>query len=277
MTSSEGAAPPLAVFIHIPKTAGTSLRSAIRRQYGASAVLYNNASILDHEHQSALAQAALAAGRRLTAVSGHFLPGIHAAVGRSDARYITLLRDPVDRVLSHYHHIRRNDTPHIVINDDDLAQWLSTSTASNNLQTRVLAARFGAPVPLADDDALARAKATLEGFAVIGLTERFADSLLLIAERLDWRFPKYRKQNVNPAGRISWPIAEEIRNQAATYNRLDLELYKWACEQFESELAARGFPERVRAAAFPVANRARSVIGDTRKLIRRHTGRRVGG
>lgn len=274
MISAEGTRPPLTVFLHIPRTGGITLRNAIRREYGSAAELYNGESILDHEHQLALVQSALDEGRQLRAVTGHFLPGVHTAVGRDDARYVTLLRDPVDRVLSQYHHSRRNGERHSVNDDDDLAYYIRTSAGADNLQTRVLAAQFGAPAPPADTAALARAKATLEGFAVVGLTERFLDSLLLIAERLDWRFPRYRKRNANPAGDISLSVAEELRAEAARRNHLDLELYEWARRRFESDLDLRTPRARVRAAAFPAVNWLTYRIAGTRGWIMR---RRAGG
>lgn len=276
VTSAEGPAPPLTVFAHIPKTGGTTLGSAIRREYGSAATLFNGESILDHEHQLALVQSALDAGRQLRAVVGHFLPGVHTAVGRDDARYVTLLRDPVDRVLSHYHHSRRHGKRHSVSDDDDLAYYLRTSASADNLQTRVLAARFGAPVPPADAAALARAKATLEGFAAVGLTERFTDSVLLFADQLDWRFPRYRKKNRNPAGKISLLVTEELRAEAARRNHLDLELYEWARRRFESDLDLRTPRARVRAAAFPVVNELVFMIADTRRWVMRRRPARTG-
>ena len=93
------------VFIHIPKTAGTSLRRAMGHAYAPSERLY----LYDAPHlEGAMLRREfleLPAERRagLRFVMGHFVYGVHRSIPHN-SRYVTILRDPVERVVSHYYH-----------------------------------------------------------------------------------------------------------------------------------------------------------------------------
>ncbi len=100
---------PLYVFLHIPKTAGTSLVQMMKAALGpgeyldlygvnrTTDVLVRDLAALSPERK---AQIKFAAGHQVWC-------GIHEALGRP-ARYITFLRSPVSRVLSCYRMMRRD-------------------------------------------------------------------------------------------------------------------------------------------------------------------------
>jgi hypothetical protein len=91
---------PFWLFMHIPKAAGTTLRSIVDAQYGADAVLtyYNqrNRQLLDN-----LPYVLMDERRSYRALIGHFSFGVHEGLPRL-ARYVTFLRDPVTRAVSAY-------------------------------------------------------------------------------------------------------------------------------------------------------------------------------
>ena len=117
MAATEAA--PLVV-VHVPKTAGTSLRVALREAYGER--------LVEDDGDRPLTQAAWA--RRMAAWASGWgrasrLPPGHCAVGHflalkyrrcAGARFAVWTRDPVDRVLSRYAHYLRDmasgDTAH---------------------------------------------------------------------------------------------------------------------------------------------------------------------
>lgn len=92
------------LFLHIPKTAGTSFLATLRNLYGDARVLR-----LDGHGENIPAQIDDAVARRLgglDCIAGH-LP-LHAFAGHLDRfRIFTILRHPVARVLSLYRFLRR--------------------------------------------------------------------------------------------------------------------------------------------------------------------------
>lgn len=106
------------VSVHLPKTAGTSFAEALQRVHGDGLRLDNADRPLAHargeRRLSALRQACAMAGQVLpdACVHGHFLPLKYALARRT--RFCVWLRDPVQRVVSRYHHYRRHgaNEPH---------------------------------------------------------------------------------------------------------------------------------------------------------------------
>jgi hypothetical protein len=88
-------------------------------------------------------------------------------------------------------------------------------------------------------ETLAQAKGHVEAhFDAVILSERFDEGLLLLAGKLGWSTPYYLRRKV---GRYS-PVAAKpdaaARRVIEEHNALDLELYAWARERFESLAAA---------------------------------------
>ena len=74
-----------------------------------------------------------------------------------------------------------------------------------------------------DDRILDQAKENLtKSFSVVGISERFEESLMLMAQTFDWEIPFYENRKVSKTRpQIDPGAVEMIRD----HNRLDLELY----------------------------------------------------
>ncbi len=85
-------------FLHIPKTGGTSLSSLMDKHYPKDQILQYKL-IEDLRKNWPLDTS------NIRFIRGHFFYGIHHLFGRQNMRYFTMLRNPIDRVISSYRHI----------------------------------------------------------------------------------------------------------------------------------------------------------------------------
>src|SRR5271155_2663578 len=88
------------VFLHIPKTAGTTLTHILQRSHPARLVCKSTGM---PEQLDALMEMPAEARAALSLVTGHFPYGIHRHFARP-VTYVTFLRRPVDRVISAYYY-----------------------------------------------------------------------------------------------------------------------------------------------------------------------------
>src|SRR5947208_10260939 len=93
------------IFLHIPKTAGTTLNRILERQYSPLAIFTMDPYRIRATAER-LKRLPERRRRRLRVVRGHLFYGIHESLPQG-ATYITLLREPVARFLSSYYFILR--------------------------------------------------------------------------------------------------------------------------------------------------------------------------
>ena len=251
---------PLArfIFVHIPKTGGQSISAVIWRQYLEQAIfqVYSADERDAIDRFNALPQQGRDAIR---AVTGHMHYGLQDHLGPYRWRCITLLREPVARIVSHYHYAKR--TPQsplhqqIVEEGLDLEGYVTRSEYAgifNNGQVRLLGNEVFAEES-ADRASLERAKRNLQACAAVGITERFASSVILMKRALGWRMPLFPVRNVAPTDPA--PISSRERAVIEARNDLDIELYEFARDLHKAQVAEHGLSLRSESAAFDALNR----------------------
>jgi hypothetical protein len=242
--------------VHIPKTAGTTFLAILRENFPGGVGSVGNAfkgnGGFDTGPMWRLRDAPVQRTRDMHVLSGH-LPFAVRDVLPVDTRYITFLRDPVERTLSQYYGLlklsRRNPLP----GDGSLAAVLAEGNIIyDNLQTRMLA---GDEEPVAEvgDETLERARENLRGaFTAFGLVERFDESLALFKRALDLRSITYVQQRTTTRPRGA-EVPDELIRLAKEANHYDDQLYAWARELFEQRVAEQGLDFAVDVAAVDVA------------------------
>ena len=221
------------VFLHLPKTAGMTLRGILERVYADHPIefLTNKGGEL-----RAFASRPLEDRARVALLAGHIPWGAQAVI--PGARAITVLRDPVERVISFYHFTRRapNALHHKAVTEGNLslADCVESGLLAGemNLQTAMLASR-GARTP---EDQLDSAGHNLRAYAAFGLVERFADTVALFTRELRWPAVEWESRNVTEnrprADDLDPALVGRIRREAA----FDTVLYNDALTLFERRL-----------------------------------------
>lgn len=214
------------VSVHIPKAGGTSFRELLQREYGSSLLLDYDDKPLMHSafsrNLSALSKSIwggkVAPGIKI--VHGHFLPLKYSR--ESDASFAIWLRDPVERVLSHFYFSQRHIDAKA--EGDALQHSLENFVRSERFQNVCSKFLFGFD---------------LNRFSFVGITERYSESLDLFARlfgvKSDWVAPHH---NLNPdKGSDRYEVSVELRKLIEDHNRKDMEIYKFASEKNRDLLA----------------------------------------
>ena len=89
-----------AIFLHVPKAAGTTLQTIIERHYRPSEIFF--AGTVVHEALSDLRRADVDVRAGIRFATGHMAYGVHDDLP-GPSSYFTVLRDPIDRVVSFYY------------------------------------------------------------------------------------------------------------------------------------------------------------------------------
>jgi hypothetical protein len=238
---SPGPASPL-VFVHIPKTAGTSLRAAIEQIYGRKSV-YVCSNFKDLERFETMSPDQRA---RYRVLSGHVPFGAHSLFP-SPALTITFLRDPVERILSLYSYMRSEPThplyeraraPDFTLRA--LFEELRLPQV-NNGQVRFLAGLEASTAPFGacDRTALDAAKHNLaKGCVAFGLVERFEESMTMLSRALNWPHLPVRRENVTRSRVDRSRLTPDELDMIHQANALGTELYAFASDLFEQRYAA---------------------------------------
>lgn len=244
-------------FLHIPKTAGTSFTNCLSDQYPAELIcpvhLWHDLLSIPPERLS-----------EYRVFRGHFYAYLYRVVSRP-LKIITFLRDPIERALSHYEHIRRYPEHyfHERLHEQSTLLAFSQDPLTNplisNFQTRSLAldldpveiaAGFSndeiqllkleqkletyTPSGITENELLERAKAQIDECLFVGLTEQFSESVHCLSEILQWqRSPESYFLNSAPARKHKDELGSETFKALISLNYLDYELYNYVLSGFE--------------------------------------------
>lgn len=219
------------IFLHIPKSGGTTLRRILRAEYGRDNIFYSIDSDPKGSEKKFIEQ-----NRTFSLLAGHIHFGEHHYFGE-ELKYFSMVRHPVDRVISHYYYTRRRPENYaypysskMTLEEYALSNF---SSEMDNGQIRLLSGIEPA-IGKCDRRVLEIAKENIDQhFVAVGLQEQFDKSLLLLMKKLHWkRLPLYNKTNVTPN---KPEVSQTVRDKIAARNQYDMELYNWIDARFRKE------------------------------------------
>lgn len=250
------------IFLHIPKTAGSSLRKVVERFYSPKEIylIYEKAhnNMHDRNDFKALSDSEKL---KIKIFMGHVSFGLHNYIPQA-CSYVTMLRDPIEKAISLFSYVSNKDVNHryykrIESEKMSLADFINSGMAveADNHQVRVISGiepEFGK----CTSELLEIAKENLKKhFLVIGLAEYFDESVLLMKRTFGWRVPLqlslkrmvsgvdspfYEKTNVSVGRPRKEDLSSEDLAAVKKYNELDIQLYLYARELFQEQINQQG-------------------------------------
>lgn len=211
------------VFVHINKTAGSTVRYMLRSTYGV-----RHCDVEPWHGARDGAPFSVADFRRLgrlypdlASIAGHRITGyVDLSEPGADVAYFTILRDPLKLCASRFqYHVDHRQKKHLVFEDWIQQDWL------RNAQTQRIAGTQRA------DDAI---RVIGERAMFVGLTERFDESMILLkalrARDLDI---SYSPVNVARKGSIATSLLGDPRSRQLLVdaNQADLALYEYVSSE----------------------------------------------
>ena len=275
------------IFLHIPKAAGITLREIIQKQYGPQYVATISAP--DEEVYQEVKSLVLEERQNLKVIQGHMPFGIHQLI-KQPSTYITMLREPIDRIISFYYYVLQSpDNGHyhaVTTLGLSLADYIQSGLLEDNGQTRRIAGLVqplrrsvgSRPKVKCTRETFEIAKRNLEEhFSVVGIVEMFYESLWMIKKEFGWKLPFFVNRNVTRSRLAVGEIPKETLELIKNHTIIDQELYEYArslCERriqeqgnsFYRELALYKVLNRCYGRLFPIYY---SIKHDYRKEVKR--------
>jgi hypothetical protein len=234
--------------LHLPKTAGTTVASALLRANGR-----RNRFVFSTNHEENIAKiGAMSAEERASIKTfiGHslFETGIPEA---DSARIVTYLREPVSRVMSFINYVASGRTA-VALDSSvpfSIEEFLESGNPElSNLQTKIfinkdrLDSNSGIR-ELGSEAAIELAKKRLfDDVLAFGLQDRFEEGWVAIWHALGIRPPLYATMNQRP-DRQKLKFTDAHIARIRELNELDIQLYEAASAEFERRIAI-GIPPR---------------------------------
>jgi hypothetical protein len=216
----------------MPKTAGNSFLNSLRRAYGQALRLdYGDMAKLQEYFVSDSPGelcVPVSADRldSIACVHGHFLAAKYGSFASDPRnRFVTWLRDPLQRLCSHYYFWRRSYDPTAagplfrrVIEEDWSLEQFCLSEEYRNIYTKYLC---GFPP---------------ERFDFIGIVERYEDDLTYLGERLLGVDLNAYEENRNTDAMGQYNVDSGLQAEIESFHRSDYELYRQALHARETRL-----------------------------------------
>jgi len=212
------AGPGPLIFMHVPKTAGTSLLDIVRLNSPPSrlALYYPPDQVVRPDGP-------------IETVAGHVWFGYHRQLGFESARYFTFVRDPLKRAISHVYFEMQYDPrllPDLHARGVRHAILAKKFWYYDNVFVRAFSGvRKDVPFGELGRDALDRARANIEAhFFFIGEQENFRSDLRKLARMLSWQVPFLAPRNVIGSYE-GYRLSDNDMEFLEQITRLDVELW----------------------------------------------------
>jgi hypothetical protein len=215
------------LFSHIPKTAGTSLRQLTDNHTPEVVYAYDGQLALGNPNLAFIQ--AFRQRSRPALLMGHFSYGVHRLLGLMP-RYVTVLREPVERVVSLYRYQKSLPNSPFAAHFGQGMTLRAFVTSGITEMTNNHMCRIAAGVP--PDAGMVITDRWLLGYALhnmrrhytlVGFQDTLAEFVEAFTSLLDWPRSAMPHVNVTPGPMVQ--IDAATRDAILEHNELDVELY----------------------------------------------------
>ena len=214
---------PMFVFLHVPRTGGTTLGTIFRGQFPERAVRHFDMGVNDEDWDEFITGGEI---DKYTALMGH-IEYEKAKKIPIPCTYITMIRHPVERAISEYRFvISQEDNPnHEACKSMKLLEYVSSKYFPDNLQSGYLC---GIDPPPQDAVMLIE-----ENIDFIGIMEKFDESLALLRMFYGWSALYYVPENVSKIKADEIEITDEATNVILDRSDVDMKMYEYFSSKFD--------------------------------------------
>ena len=229
---SSGSRPKKILFDHLPKCGGSTLREYLRKHYPQRKTFFTN-GLDPYSSVEKFKQLSQHQRYGYDLILGHLTNEL-IAYADPECLKVTVLREPVERIISHYYYAKRSPEHYLYskITERDISlEEYATSELSDELRNWYTSHFSGLAVADVDgspEAALSRAVEVLfKQYDVVGILSDFPSFIDMLRVKVGLRYP-YDDKKVNVTSRrpkfddISPSIIEKIRE----VNYLDVTLYE---------------------------------------------------
>ncbi|QGY39576.1 calcium-binding protein [Pseudodesulfovibrio cashew] len=244
-------------FLHIPKTAGTTLNAVLNDNFASSDIF----DLYTDEQRIRLRETTYEELARYRLVRGHVFVTDFADIldGPIPFEVFTFLRDPVERVISEYHFLKSWPKSHVYrfLNENNVSLSEYVAGESPELRWRgrnaMVNSLSGVGHPSIEKGLEVAWHHLRNRFCFFGILERFDESLLQLSRILGLERCFYERQNVRK-GRARYAATTEEVELIREHNQADIELYERACVEFDRRIRLMGEPFQANLRLFRKVN-----------------------
>jgi hypothetical protein len=212
------------ISLHIPKTAGTTFKKYMEASFQNNFLEIDSKPIIRRcEHSINTNYPVKLSDSKELFIHGHIT--FNDIIYSDNFYYITWLRDPVERVISHYNYFKIKPITsythpiELKIKNENLSlNDFIKIPCMQNIQSYYL-----------------NNTAEIDKFAFIGIVELFTESLMLLEKKLEKKFISENIQNQLVNNNKAF-VSDKIRNEIRKVNQKDCELYDIALKNLKIEL-----------------------------------------
>jgi len=218
------------IYLHIPKTAGTSFRKMLYKQFEKDDIFPNEKFIKNNNGKypdlKELRNKYIDIINEKKLLTGH-LPYFTRTMFDNPTKVFTFFREPVSRTISFLYHCKNNREKYLNSKIEDI--FNNEYAEASNLQVKLFSRGFKNPnktqLEIACDNLL-----KLDCF---GITEDFENSIILLEKTFGWNLGKMKKINIT---KTKEPLSEQLINRIIEANQMDSKLYSFAKSLYHNNL-----------------------------------------